>query len=234
MGIQPSGSSAPQNEREFAQWNEEMVERYDIDCYYAQAKGLVRWVEARRLSALHRLADVRPGNRLLEVGCGGGHVLQHFTQARRTGIDLSTSMLERARKRLGAGVTLLQGSADHLPFEDNSFDVVLCTEVLEHVPDPGRVIRELLRVATPEGRVVVSIPNEKNIDLAKRIIRKTPILSSMLRTLAEEGNEWHIHQFDLSLLEQSVRDIARVPDHIAIPNRLMPIRYVARLEAIRA
>jgi ubiquinone/menaquinone biosynthesis C-methylase UbiE len=218
----------------FAEWNEAMVKRYDIDRYYRDSRGLVRWIEQKRMAALIRLADAHPRDRLLEVGSGGGHVLEQFQQARRFGVDLSENMLARARTRLKGGATLLRASADRLPFRDGSFEIVLCTEVLEHVPDPAAVIRELLRVAVPGARVVVSIPNERNIDRAKRILRRTPLLSRMLKTLAEEGNEWHLHQFDWSMLERNVEGIARIRERIAIPNRIMPVRYVAALEATRA
>jgi ubiquinone/menaquinone biosynthesis C-methylase UbiE len=230
----PGGNPETRSGRAFAEWNEAMVERYDIDRYYAESNRLVRWVEQRRLAALARLADVQPRDCLLEVGCGGGHVLQQFPQARRTGIDLSASMLRRAHIRLNGSAQLLRASADRLPFADGAFQVVLCTEVLEHVPDPSAVLRELMRVAAPGARVVISIPNERNIDRAKRMLRRTPVLSRVLRTLAEEGNEWHLHQFDWALLERNLQGVARVAERIAIPSVLMPIRYVASLELARA
>src|SRR5687767_9754846 len=93
--------------RSISEWNEAMVDRYDIERYYERSHFVVRWVERKRIDALRRLANVRPGERVLEVGCGAGHVLQHFTGTRRTGIDLSTTMLGRARRRLGDAVTLL-------------------------------------------------------------------------------------------------------------------------------
>src|SRR5262245_17651010 len=230
--VRANGPSRLDDDRAFRAWNESMVERYDIDRYYAESKGLVRWIEQRRLSALVRLAEAQPRANLLEVGCGGGHVLQQFPQARRTGIDLSANMLRRARVRLNGTVQLLRGSAEQLPFADARFDVVLCTEVLEHVPDPAVVISELIRVAAPGARVIISIPNERNIDLAKRVLRRTPVLSRMLRTLAGEGNEWHLHQFDWSLLERNLQGVARVTRRVAIPTPLMPVRYVASLEPL--
>ncbi len=216
---------------EYSAWNERMVQRYDIDRYYEKSHPLVRWVEARRLAGLKKLAAVQPTDRVLEVGCGAGHVLAQFPGADRTGIDLSPTMVEKAKRRLGPDVRVLQGSAETLPFDDGAFDVVLCTEVLEHVPDPRRVIAELVRVAGPNGRVVVSIPNEVIIDRVKRLLRRTPLVRSALRTLASEGNEWHLHHMDLGALDRFANGVARLQRRLAVPSRLMPLRWVVLMEA---
>jgi ubiquinone/menaquinone biosynthesis C-methylase UbiE len=215
--------------RSVSEWNEAMVDRYDIDRYYESSHPIVRWIERRRLETLRRFAAARPNDRILEVGVGGGHVLAKFPDHKRTGIDLSPTMLGRARRRLGKDVELLQGSADLLPFEDKTFDVVLCTEVLEHVVDPARVVRELMRVAKPGARVVVSIPNEAIIDRAKRMIRRLPIVRTLLRTLASEGNEWHLHHLDRAALRQMTAGTANIQRMQGVPNNILPVRYVALL-----
>jgi len=224
---------ASASRRDIAAWNEVMVDRYDIDRYYEDAHPIVRWIERRRLEALHRLAAVRPGERILEVGCGAGHVLAQFNGVTRFGIDLSPAMLERSRRRLAGGARLARAFADGLPFASASFDVVLCTEVLEHTADPAAVICELVRVGRPGARIIVSVPNETNIDRAKRAIRRVPVLNRMLRTLAAEGNEWHLHDFDLAMLRRTVRGAAVIDALVAVPSRLMPVRYVARLGAAK-
>jgi ubiquinone/menaquinone biosynthesis C-methylase UbiE len=214
-----------------AAWNEEMVARYDVERYYERAHPVVRWVEGRRIAALLSLAGPRAGERVLEVGCGAGHVLERFDGCRRTGIDLSLSMLHRTRRRLGGSIRLTRASAGFLPFGDGTFDVVVCTEVLEHTPDPAAVLAELLRVASPDGRVVVSIPNEGQIDRAKRFLRRIPLLRTWLRTLAAEGNEWHLHKFDLQLLERIAERSAVIRSLVAVPDRIIPLRWVALLGA---
>jgi ubiquinone/menaquinone biosynthesis C-methylase UbiE len=216
---------------QFTAWNEEMVQRYDIERYYERSHPLVRWIEQRRLDVLAEFAAARPNSRVLEVGCGAGHVLERFAGVKRTGVDLSTTMLARARQRLGPDAELVRASAEQLPFDPQSFDVVICTEVLEHTQHPDVVIRELARVATPDARIVVSIPNEANIDRAKRFIRSVPVLRTVLRSLASEGNEWHLHDFDVGFLKKIVQGAARIDRLQGIPNGLVPVRYVALLRA---
>lgn len=212
-------------------WNEAMVETYDIERYYERSHPLIRRLERQRLTALVELAAPEPGESVLEVGCGAGHVLERFNGNPRTGIDLSAGMLERIRRRLGEDITLARGSGDALPFADGAFDIVICTEVLEHVPDPAAVVRELVRVAGPDGRVIVSIPNEVNIDRAKRALRRLPVVRQLLRTLAAENNEWHLHHFDLRMLQSIVQGTASIERLRAIPGRALPLRYAARLRA---
>jgi ubiquinone/menaquinone biosynthesis C-methylase UbiE len=216
---------------DFVAWNETMAERYDIERYYERSHRVVRWLERQRLDTIVRMARPRPGDRVLEVGCGAGHVLERFAGSARTGIDLSAGMLARIRRRLGRDVELTRGTADRLPFADGAFDIVVCTEVLEHVPDPAAVVAELCRVAGPDGRVVVSIPNEANIDRAKRALRRMPLIRTLLRTLAAENNEWHIQQFDRKLLDRIIAGRARIERLQPIPAGLIPLRYVALLRS---
>lgn len=227
-GITPADDSAG-----FIAWNEEMVRRYDIERYYEESHPIVRWLEAKRLYRLVTLAEIRRGERILEVGCGAGHVLQCFPDQVRTGVDLSRTMIERAGRRLGSRVKLARAAAEDLPFQDGAFDVVICTEVLEHTKDPGRVMAELLRVAGSRGRVLVSVPNERNIDRAKAILRRTPILRRLLATLAAEGNEWHLHHMNLKSLHELIRGRAMIERLYAVPGRVLPLRYVARLRSRR-
>jgi ubiquinone/menaquinone biosynthesis C-methylase UbiE len=218
--------------RSLSEWNEEMVQRYDIERYYERSHPLILWLEKRRLKAVLELADARNGERVLEVGCGAGHVLEMFPLTRRTGLDLSPTMLANTRRRLGTGVALVQALADKLPIRTGAFRVIICTEVLEHTPDPQSVLKELMRAAGPEGRVVVSIPREENIDRAKSLLRRIPLLRSLLATLADEGNEWHLHHMNLPMLREMVRGVARIERIRKLPFPILPVRYVALLRKL--
>jgi ABC-type multidrug transport system fused ATPase/permease subunit len=85
--------------------------------------------------------------------------LPHYpAEATITGIELSPAMLAVARQRaadLGRDVDLREGDAEHLPFDDASFDTVVCALSLCTIPDPGAAIREMRRVLTPGGRLLL-------------------------------------------------------------------------------
>jgi ubiquinone/menaquinone biosynthesis C-methylase UbiE len=96
---------------------------------------------------------------VLEVAVGTGLNLPLYgREVRLTGIDLSTEMLDVARKRAaGAGrqVDLREGDAHALPFGEASFDTVVCTLSLCNIPDPDRAVAEMKRVLRPGGRLVL-------------------------------------------------------------------------------
>jgi SAM-dependent methyltransferase len=110
--------------------------------------------------------DHCPGGRALDVGCGTGALAERLTGAgyEITGVDPSEGMLEVLRSR-APGVTAVRGSGTSLPFDDDSFDVVLTVATLHHIADPDAVratLGEMVRVARPEGRIVVWDHNPRN------------------------------------------------------------------------
>jgi phosphatidylethanolamine/phosphatidyl-N-methylethanolamine N-methyltransferase len=112
-----------------------------------------------RRSAVDRLAP-RPGEAILEVGVGTGlSALSYPPFCRVVAIDVSAPMLQRAGKRLirrkVGHVRLCQMDAGHLAFGDGVFDAVYAPYVLNVVPDPIAVVREMLRVCRSDGRLVL-------------------------------------------------------------------------------
>jgi len=90
-------------------WNEVMVKKYDVENYYEKSSFAIRWIERMRIRTVLRAVGIRPGERLLEVGCGAGHVLGRIPQGELVGIDLSSHMVRRTRERTnGRRVRILQ------------------------------------------------------------------------------------------------------------------------------
>jgi phosphatidylethanolamine/phosphatidyl-N-methylethanolamine N-methyltransferase len=112
-----------------------------------------------RVDAIRRMA-IKPGDRVLEVGVGTGiNASLYPSDCAVTGIDLSSSMLEKARDRVFRkgvrNVRLLQMDAANLKFADDTFDIVYAPYVISVVPDPVAVTREMVRVCRPGGRIVI-------------------------------------------------------------------------------
>ena len=114
---------------------------------------------------------VRPGERLLDVGCGGGrHALEGVHHgAAVVALDQSAGDLLAARgaveqygavdaQAAGGRFSAVRGDARALPFADGSFDRVIAAEVLEHIPDDEFAVRELVRVLRPGGVLAVTVP----------------------------------------------------------------------------
>jgi ubiquinone/menaquinone biosynthesis C-methylase UbiE len=101
----------------------------------------------------------RARSQVLEVAIGTGRSLPHYPAgATVTGIELSPAMLAVARQRaagLGRDVDFQEGDAEHLPFEDASFDTVVCALALCTIPDPAVAIGEMKRVLASGGRLLL-------------------------------------------------------------------------------
>ncbi len=111
------------------------------------------------------VADPRPGEAVLDLGCGAGAEVLHAARlvgptGRAVGVDMTDEMLEQARAALrGSGLTnveFLKGEIECLPLPDASFDLVVSNCVLNLSPDKASALREALRVLAPGGRFVVA------------------------------------------------------------------------------
>jgi ubiquinone/menaquinone biosynthesis C-methylase UbiE len=131
-------------QRRFAKWREELWARVEGEC-------------------------------ILEVGVGTGKNFPYYPSGRDiTALDISPNMLERAVRRardLGVDVELVEGDAQALPFEDNSFDSVVTTFVFCSVPDPVQGLRELRRVLKPGGQLI----------MLEHVLSHKPILRRLMR-----------------------------------------------------
>jgi ubiquinone/menaquinone biosynthesis C-methylase UbiE len=112
------------------------------------------------LGAMRELYDARPDETVVEIGCGEGELLSRLgawrPARRRFGFDVSREILEQARRH--PGITVALQSAEALALADRSADVVIASEVLEHLNDPEAALREIARVA--RRRVILSVPRE--------------------------------------------------------------------------
>lgn len=117
------------------------------------------WFRSRRrvIWALVHRAGLGPQPRLLDAGCGTGRNLMEFASlGPAEGVDLSPQAVAFCRQR---GLDeVRQAAIEDLPYEAERFDLVLATDVIEHLEDDGPALTELRRVTAPDGRLVVTVP----------------------------------------------------------------------------
>jgi ubiquinone/menaquinone biosynthesis C-methylase UbiE len=109
---------------------------------------------------IERARPIGASDRILDLGCGTGIVSRILRErlggaANIVGVDVSAPMIEKARS-VAPEVDFRQANAMDLPFPDGSFDIVLCQEMLQFVPDRLAALREVRRVLMPGGRFITS------------------------------------------------------------------------------
>jgi class 3 adenylate cyclase/ubiquinone/menaquinone biosynthesis C-methylase UbiE len=134
----------------------------------------------------YELLAIEPDDRILDLGCGTGDDTQEIAalvgeDGMAVGVDVSSTMITEAQRRAAqSGVRNVEfhvGDAQHLAFDDASFDGVRADRLLQHVPDPARSVGEAVRVARPGRRVVVTdtdwgayVVAHPDRDLTRRIV----------------------------------------------------------------
>ncbi len=119
------------------------------------------------------LLALKNGHKALDLGCGTGrhtHAFYYYRRCHAIGLDLGFEDICTARAGLEAAPDLepqigaprmagfVQGNALALPFTENTFDRLICSEVLEHIPDYRQAIAEMYRITKPGGRIGISVP----------------------------------------------------------------------------
>jgi putative flippase GtrA len=145
-------------------------------------------------------------SKLLDIGCGSSPIIGHYKKA--TGIDRNIEKIKFMREKFPDNNFVPMESTEG--FKSNSFDYVLCIEVIEHLKNPEETIKEISRVAKPYGRVIIA----------------TPDYSRMLWHVAEKFTpykEEHCSKFTKGILEEMCRK------HKLLPSRF---RYIAGCDLV--
>ncbi|MDK8172642.1 demethylmenaquinone methyltransferase [Curtobacterium citreum] len=136
---------------EVAAMFDDVAAKYDLTNDILSAGNAPLW----RVATV-RAVDPQPGERVLDIAAGTGTSAAALAKkgAEVTALDLSAGMIAVGRER-HPEITFVEGDAEHLPFDDDSFDAVTISFGLRNVNDPMQAITEMLRVLKPGGRVVI-------------------------------------------------------------------------------
>lgn len=140
-----------------------MLSEADLRDYYNRRhreRGDAAWRPEAAYPSFLDAAGARPGESMLDVGCGTGFLIKAAVARgmRACGIDISEESVRLARAVAPDGDIRL-GSGERLPFEDGRFDHVFCLGALEHFIDMRQGLMEMIRVARPGARLCVVVPN---------------------------------------------------------------------------
>jgi SAM-dependent methyltransferase len=215
--VDPSAISLEKGSPAWSEWVKDYyrdVETYDWVDVADNLRGLESLFHRNRARAVRGLvrkfgATEHP---MLDAGAGTGLNLRHLPMG-STGLDINPRNVAVLSKRL-PDRNIVLGDIETMPFADESFGTVVCTEVLEHVPDPLMALREIHRVLMPGGVLVGSVP-------ARAFIWKLRFLSSTCPHSEPFHNEylphevremltgWKIERIYYSLLRFNVMFVAR-------------------------
>lgn len=140
------------------------------------------------------------GGRLIDVGCGSGRFLEMF-KAQPTicveGIEYSQYVAELAVK---AGLDVVNGDFDEWEYEPGSFDCVTLLYVLEHVPQPRKVLEKVYSILKPGGYMMIAVPNYRYL----RIVADNRIARALRKSGSPLHSEEHLQNFGPSTLKRLV------------------------------
>lgn len=154
-------------------------------------------------SSLISLAKPLKAKSILDAGCGEGFTMNELN---KNGIGKEIEGVEYSKdaislgKKLFPNLTIKQGSVYELPYKDDSFDLIVCTEVLEHLGDPKKAIQEMLRVS--KKYLIISVPNEPLFMLSNFLRGKN---LSRLGNDTEHVNHWNPLSFKRYLSQNKVK-----------------------------
>jgi 2-polyprenyl-3-methyl-5-hydroxy-6-metoxy-1,4-benzoquinol methylase len=173
---------------------------------YAAAAGLPDPRIDRKFGRICELVRGQlPCNAFLDAGCGDGRYLAALAAdlpSRVAGVDIAERILETARAR-APHADLRQANLESLPFGDGEFDVVLSSQVIEHVVDERRAAAELARVLRPGGALVLSTDNARNLVTRALNVPR----SSLVAALRLRGRRGRIESPATAYTRESLRSL---------------------------
>lgn len=164
MVVTPANSDHEQQlEQQIDRWVTPMRWRPDYAAWREKRIWQERY-QAERIATIEQFGGTIPERRILEISCGMGGTLVALAHA---GADVVATefnreycaIAQRRGERYNLDLPIFNAVGEAIPFADNTFDLVICWDIVEHVQNPAHMVRELRRVVRPDGRVLLTIIN---------------------------------------------------------------------------
>ncbi len=157
------------------EWNELLNVVQPMNILEEHANPLIKMKEKNRRSDFVKFIGSVAGKVVADIGCEDGWLSEALAadSARLYCVDIDEAMLRKTAARVGPSgkVEYVASDIRELPFGDSTLDLCIAAEVLEHIPDTAVGIAELVRVTKPAGLVIISVPNERLVLAAKKVVK---------------------------------------------------------------
>ncbi len=152
-----------------------IIDKKTRDFYESEVKRYINYIKDPSDRRFHYynyrwvLKHVKSRDRVLDVGCGGG-ILAYLLNQRKVkvcGIDISKNSIEHCKKYM-PNLEFKESSIYSIPYNEE-FDVVASNQLLEHLKEPERAIKEMIRVLKPGGTLLITVPIGHQLDLSRDV-----------------------------------------------------------------
>lgn len=149
-----------------------------MDKLYNSKNPLVRFVHNNRLNYIINVTPNDDGLKILDAGCGEGHLIEKLFHKKNKnfyyGTDISETALRKAKQRCPFAEFKLINLSE-MDFENNFFDVIICTETIEHILNYGEALKNLKRILKNDGYLIITFPNEILWTISRFFLGRKPI-----------------------------------------------------------
>lgn len=220
---------------ELAEWNDKMVLKHHKNGTLFESKNpLLRFIEKIRLKKIIQASQLKENDIVLDLGCGEGFLISLLPNLKKiVGIDISKIALKRAQEIVGSrpNLELRWGNAQKLDMVNESFDKIISSEMLEHLPDPQKAMQEIHRLLKTNGLAVISLPDEKRIKLIMKIANFFFLNKILHAARKQEEYDWHLHHGDKRFISSISKNLFEVEKIYRTPP-ILGYRFVAVLKKI--